>query len=232
MEEVPNNILKSYDSDGRLARWGFETAESEIKLVVQGVSEFIDGRLRVGKQPIRILSPSANTGKIEAAIKARYGDQVRVIASDIADLSKTDLNPTITHSRADARRLPFKDKTFDIVFDRLGASWYAAKEGNDYGHAAESVKPLWDEYRRVLRDGGLLLLDAHRTSRIPTFLKYSARMLLKRLGVRIRVGLEKSTMDYLLAAIARDPSPYAEDAIFHGWKESGKNEWVCALEKV
>eukprot|EP00741_Cyanophora_paradoxa_P009373 tig00000144_g9079.t1 len=62
---------------------------------------------------------------------------------------------------ADGRRLPYRSRSFDCVFDKGGLDGIFYKEG-----APQILRAIWDEARRVLAPGGLLVLvtvgDAHQ----------------------------------------------------------------------
>lgn len=103
--------------------------------------------------PRDILDLGAGTGAAAEAMKRRF-PRARVTA---ADLSAPMLEIARRRSRfwrrircveADARKLPFEDESFDVVFSNLMLQWL------------EPPDAALAEARRVLRPGGLLLLSS------------------------------------------------------------------------
>lgn len=77
-----------------------------------------------------VLDYSERQLESEAAVAQREGYEIRLVRADMA------------------RRLPFRDGSFDIVFHPVS---------NCY---VEDVRPIWRECHRVLRRGGVLLAGA------------------------------------------------------------------------
>jgi malonyl-CoA O-methyltransferase len=102
------------------------------------------------KIPARILDLGCGPGLSSATIKKRW-PKSEVIAVDIA---LPMLREVPRHTRfwrpvkrvcADAGRLPFADQTADLIFSSLCLQW------------VDDLPGALDEFRRVLRPGGLLL---------------------------------------------------------------------------
>jgi malonyl-CoA O-methyltransferase len=103
--------------------------------------------------PQAALDLGAGTGLAALAIKRRY----RRAAVTAADIAAPMLAVTRGRSRfwrpircveADARRLPFEDRSFDLVFSNLMLQWLMPPDA------------ALAEIRRVLRPGGLLLASS------------------------------------------------------------------------
>ncbi|MFT3807854.1 malonyl-ACP O-methyltransferase BioC [Arenimonas sp.] len=102
------------------------------------------------KQPARILDVGSGPGRASGAMKKRW-PKADVIALDLA---LPMLRQVPKHTRfwrpvrrvcADASQLPFADASVDVIFSSLCLQWVA--------HLPRAL----DEFRRVLREDGLLL---------------------------------------------------------------------------
>lgn len=102
------------------------------------------------KQPARILDVGSGPGRASGAMKKRW-PRADVIAMDLA---LPMLREVPKHTRfwrpvrrvcADAAQLPFADASVDVIFSSLCLQWVA--------HLPRAL----DEFRRVLREDGLLL---------------------------------------------------------------------------
>lgn len=97
--------------------------------------------------PRRILDSGCGTGRWLAYLR-NLGHDVYGIDDSAAPLAVAHAHdPTLRLVRGDARRCPFPDASFDVVF-----SSYVAE------HCEEGPREFLAEARRLLRPGGLLLL--------------------------------------------------------------------------
>lgn len=103
--------------------------------------------------PRAILDLGAGTGLAAVELKRRFG-RASVTAADIAApmlevaRRRSRFWRPIRCVEADARRLPFEDASFDLVFSNLMLQWLLPPDA------------ALAEMRRVLRPGGLLLLSS------------------------------------------------------------------------
>jgi len=59
----------------------------------------------------------------------------------------------------DSYHLPFKDNEFNVLYERLGALWHAADEDMQQNGEGALVRNLLEEYKRVVKPGGKIILD-------------------------------------------------------------------------
>ena len=117
--------------------------ESESRLLEQ--LEVLEARV-----PTRVLDVGSGPGRASGAMKGRW-PRSEVIALDIAlpmlgQVSRqTRFWRPIKRVCADAGRLPFADQSVDLIFSSLCLQW------------VDDLPGALDEFRRVLRPGGLLL---------------------------------------------------------------------------
>lgn len=100
--------------------------------------------------PRRILETAAGTGVVTAALAKAIPD-AEIIATDLnqamLDVAATRVSSDrVTFRECDALDLPFDDSSFDLVVGQFGIMFYPDKVRGDA------------EARRVLRDGGHLLM--------------------------------------------------------------------------
>lgn len=108
-------------------------------------------------EKIVIYSPSANASSTEFFLQRKLGDGYIVIAGDLADVKRFDTK-TIRPLRADASFLPFSKNVIHVIYDGLGALWYEALEDEKIG-TTKFVDALFKEYYRILREGGMVIID-------------------------------------------------------------------------
>lgn len=118
--------------------------EVEARLLEQ--LDYLDAR-----KPARVLDLGCGPGRASAAMKQRW-PKAEVIAVDMA---LPMLREAGRHSRlwrplrrvcADVAALPFADQSCDVVFSSLCLQW------------VEDLPAVFNEFRRVLRPDGLLLI--------------------------------------------------------------------------
>lgn len=137
------------------ASFGAASRRYDQAAALQGqVREELLSRLNLLREPPRaVLDLGAGTGLAAAALKRRW-PRATVTAVDIAApmLQIARRRGRFWHPircvEADARRLPFGDASFDLVFSNLMLQWIHPHD------------PALAEMRRVLRPGGLLLLSS------------------------------------------------------------------------
>jgi len=69
-----------------------------------------------------------------------------------------------------AGQTPLESHSVDLIWDRLGAMWHAIDSvSGTQNNAQEAVVPLLEEYKRILKKGGKVVIDAaDRTIMAPT----------------------------------------------------------------
>lgn len=106
-----------------------------VRLVLEYLTEFIP---RIPRRPVTLLDVATASGDIPRAVArwARHeGLEIHITAIDlngeILALAHTDLAayPEINLARADALRLPFRDRSFDIVINGLTLHHFTLAEG-------------------------------------------------------------------------------------------------------
>ena len=118
------------------------------------VRDILLQRLELARlEPAAILDAGASTGHASIALKRRY-PKARVIALDIAADMLREAGRRQRFRRrfdrvcADAARLPFADRSVDLVFCSLMLQWC-------------DPDVVLQEFRRVLKPGGLLTLSSY-----------------------------------------------------------------------
>lgn len=106
--------------------------------VYQRLASLWDGRLG------RSLDVACGTGQSAEALLP-YASEVIAVDSSAAMLSHARLRAGIRYVRATAERLPFFDKSFDLISVSLGIHWF-------------DQPAFLGEAQRVLRDSGWLVV--------------------------------------------------------------------------
>jgi malonyl-CoA O-methyltransferase len=149
--------------------------------------------------PAVALDVGCGPGAGSAALQALF-PAARIVALDLAlpmlEAARRG-SPDIACVCADAQRLPLADANVDLVYSNLCLHWCA-----DPGLAL-------DEFRRVLRPGGRLLLSVFGPDTLKELRAASARVAA---APRVSHGLDMHEIgDALLAAGFRDPVLERED---------------------
>jgi ubiquinone/menaquinone biosynthesis C-methylase UbiE len=114
---------------------------------------------------VKILSPSANIARVEADMLEEFKKQnvdVSFIVGDIADKINIDRRVSgineMLYLNIDAAKLPLKNASVDILFEKKGFLLQlidlAIRDNN------KLVLKLLDEYFRVIKPGGAVLVDS------------------------------------------------------------------------
>lgn len=112
----------------------------------------------VGEKTI-ILSTSSNSGLTEAKLQENLGEKDYLVISN--DIAKIDRIKGSTHSRSDASFLPFADRSVNVVYDYLGAVWGEVQRDLSLSfYKTEYVKNIFQEYNRVLKENGIVIIDS------------------------------------------------------------------------
>ncbi len=146
--------------DKRAMRTAFEHSAAhydEVAVLQREVASRLLERLDLFKlQPHAILEVGCGTGYCTGALATHY-PKARIVAMDIA-------HAMVRHTRerfsffqrkwrghgfacADAEKLPFADQSFEMIFSNLTVQWCGDHEG------------VFNEFRRVLKPGGVLLFS-------------------------------------------------------------------------
>ncbi|BAT71043.1 conserved hypothetical protein [Thermosulfidibacter takaii ABI70S6] len=106
------------------------------------------------KPGMRVLDLCTGTGAVANTIKQMYGDQVEVVAIDFSlgmlNIAKNK-NPRVYWVLGNVTQMPFKSKTFDVVF--CAYAFYELKDE----HKLETLS----EIKRVLKAKGKFLMMEH-----------------------------------------------------------------------
>lgn len=145
---------KCYSPSGNYSKWGWRTDRARAQAEVLIKSKILPEPK--GEEKVVILSPSANASGAEFIMQKVLGNKYVVIASDLEDVARVD--NSIRPLRADASFLPFPDESVNVIYDWLGALWYEAHTANR--NRNEDVPLLFQEYSRVLKKGGIIVVDA------------------------------------------------------------------------
>ena len=147
-------ISLDYNPDGYHKNW------SHSKRIAEKRSNFLTKSGILPKpskgEEVIILSPSANTGLIEAFIQKKLGRGYKVLAGDLSTAEPYD--KSIRHFRLDAGFLPFRDEFVNVIYDDEGASLFESSLDSGYG-TSNLTENLFAEYNRVLKPGGILVVD-------------------------------------------------------------------------
>lgn len=167
---------KKYFSDPSGKSWVEDEQEYQGKKVNEIMASSIIDFLG-DKKEVRILSPSANVATVESdmlKVLKEEGLEVDFVVGDIADNLNIDSRignlSDINYFQLNAMHLPFENDKFDVVFEKKGALAQYVSEvikiigmnSDEYviDEAIKKVYKLLDEYFRVLKSGGVILIDS------------------------------------------------------------------------
>lgn len=112
-----------------------------------------------------IFSPSAFSGLFEEALCMVFEHKIPVIASELA---RTQRAHALQNIRANSLFIPLPNESVNLVFDRAGALWYECDYATGNKKIPSYILPQFDEYRRILKPGGALLIESVAVLPIPT----------------------------------------------------------------
>lgn len=124
-----------------------DAVQREVEARLFDSLDYYDGK------PARVLDVGCGTGRGTALLKKRWRD-AEVIALDV---SLAMLRQARRHAGwlkpfaracADAKALPFPDRSFDVVYSNLCMQW------------CDAPRPFFAELNRVLRPGGFLVASS------------------------------------------------------------------------
>lgn len=102
-----------------------------------------------------ILSPASNRGSIEYMLQGLL-PEARIIACDVSRLTRVHDSTGPFPVQADARNLPLKNESVDVILENLGALWHVLVSRKPY----EALDRLLVSYHRVLKSCGPLIFDS------------------------------------------------------------------------
>ncbi|ANB19635.1 malonyl-ACP O-methyltransferase BioC [Dokdonella koreensis] len=143
-----------FDSAHVRKAFGRAAASYEAHAVLQAEVELrLQERLdHLPLTPRQVLDVGCGTGRGTAQLRRRYG-KAQVVAMDIAlpmlQAARRHAGWLRPFARVagDAQALPFADASFDLIYSNLCLQW------------SSDLAAVHDEFRRVLRPGGLLLFS-------------------------------------------------------------------------
>lgn len=206
-------------------------------------------RLEFNRQlPVRILDLGCGTGEASSALKRKFR-QAQVIGLDLSTAmlkrmrKRSRLLRPLRRVCGDLARLPFAEQSADLLFSNLASHW------------SGDLKALFDEFRRVLRPGGMLLFttlgpgtlrelrDAWaevdgsvRSAPLPDLMEIGDALLAA--GFREPVmDMERITLRYpSMDAMARELESTGISLLVHGWEkwraEQGRLEKALARRLI
>lgn len=157
----PRALVRAYNFFSLL--YGQTAARMEREAVFRGLER---ARVRPGE---RVLEVAVGTGIVHPRLRARLGRAGFLVGVDLSPgmlgVTRRRL-PEACLARADARALPFAAESFDLVWASYLLDLIPTEE----------MTPLLQEFRRVLRASGrLLLVNFSKNNGRPTWWEHAYR---------------------------------------------------------
>ncbi|MHB8055247.1 MAG: ubiquinone/menaquinone biosynthesis methyltransferase [Candidatus Aminicenantales bacterium] len=175
LSEIFTEIAPSYERANRVLTLGLDR---RWRRIAAGIAAAGGGRLA--------LDVCAGTGDMAEALAARLPESARIVALDFSApmmeglAAKKEFARRGAAVRADARRLPFPEATFDLV-----TISFAVRNIN---RSAEILRETFEGIRRIVKPGGrFILVETSRPTFGPVRWIYFAlvRLLVRRVGERL-----------------------------------------------
>jgi SAM-dependent methyltransferase len=167
IQEVATNSKHFFSGD-----YGKIWVEDEYKhqgpeigfLMADAVIDFWE-RFYHNGDSFKLLSPSANVATVEMDMLSRFKERnvkVDFIVGDIAENIKIDSRVSsvseASYTRLNAIQLPFPDSSFDVLLEKKGFLLQLIEAS--ISEKRNLVSALLEEYFRVIKPGGALLIDS------------------------------------------------------------------------
>lgn len=179
--------INEYGPKGKLAYWQETEALRNPLLAAQYVELLFDEKILPPPSDARgfvLLSPSANQGlfefemaeKLDSTMTEKPEKKPMFIAADMfgeirdnqfvpgfwKDFYTDEFKNVDFHKlSADAKNTPLKANSVDVIWDRLGALWHTQNSRVTNGKQdLEDIYRVLNEYRRLLKPGGVVVIDA------------------------------------------------------------------------
>ncbi len=151
----------------------FLSASASISAKEIGLAKIIDQKLqhiKLNKKPLFIASDFFGEHNQEGKFKPGF---------DIEGLPNLN-NVNFSFLSADARKLPLKDHSVDLIMDQMGAIWQTISSSlvlenevfkvpdNKKNKIQEEVKNIFQHYLSKLKDNGHIIIDAPNDLNITT----------------------------------------------------------------
>lgn len=155
MDLEDENLKFVYGKHGPLKNWG-ERNRRLNRLTARSLANFLEVHNLLGDEKGRnkvLYSPTANTAEIENELVNCLGDNIKIIAGDMSDVSPASSN--LTFVMLNAKQSPLPNASVDILLDWRGASWHSVIDPGSIRRVAN----LYEEYRRILKPDGYVIID-------------------------------------------------------------------------
>jgi hypothetical protein len=156
-------------SEGNVNGFVFYSASANQSSIEYAVADYLNGQM--GKTSLTNKTMVYMADIFGTSKETKYKDangvkhDITVFIPGFEGATKQYPNVEVLRLSADAMHIPLENGSVNVIWDRLGALWHEIENAGvtSSPYVKEVVESLLNEYKRVLKEDGVVVIDAADT---------------------------------------------------------------------